>query len=317
VALVTETTDLAADLLVLELRELEARFIRLNLDRMPSDSAIVWHSPSSNGDRIIEAGRSRALSPVGAAWFRRFPTREANPTSTEGFIADQIHLAWRGFFQGAHWAWMNNPSAVSAAELKMSQLRAASAVGLMIPETLVTNDPTSAREFVADGPTIAKTIASRTMQEHDSTYAVFAQTVTVPDFDEDDAIGGCPMILQRRIDHEADVRVTVVGDQVFGASIHVSQRQPTDVDWRAVNQSRIRYDPFIPSPVVAEACLMLLKAFDLSYGALDFLRTPKGDLIFLELNPSGQWGWIERAVSLPISRAIAQTLVAMARERLT
>src|SRR6266851_4864116 len=43
-------------------------------------------------------------------------------------------------------------------------------------------------------------------------------------------------------------------------------------------------------------------------GALDFLVTPEGKWVFLEINPNGQWAWIEEETGLPIAAAIADAL---------
>ncbi len=47
----------------------------------------------------------------------------------------------------------------------------------------------------------------------------------------------------------------------------------------------------------------------LRFGALDFLVTPDGEWYFLEINPNGQWAWIEQETGLPISDAIADALL--------
>jgi glutathione synthase/RimK-type ligase-like ATP-grasp enzyme len=47
----------------------------------------------------------------------------------------------------------------------------------------------------------------------------------------------------------------------------------------------------------------------LVFGAVDFICTPAGEYVFLEVNPGGEWGMLERDLRLPISEAIAAALV--------
>ena len=51
-----------------------------------------------------------------------------------------------------------------------------------------------------------------------------------------------------------------------------------------------------------------MKKCGVSFGAVDMIVTPNDRYVFLEINPSGQFGWIEKLTGLPISRTIAEVL---------
>ena len=55
-------------------------------------------------------------------------------------------------------------------------------------------------------------------------------------------------------------------------------------------------------------CIRLLKELNLQFGAIDMIKTPDGSYIFLEINPNGQWAWIETQTGLQISDAIINFL---------
>ena len=55
-----------------------------------------------------------------------------------------------------------------------------------------------------------------------------------------------------------------------------------------------------------------MHALGLVYGAIDMRLTPNGEYVFLEVNPAGQWLFIEQATGQPISAAIAEALIARA-----
>lgn len=48
--------------------------------------------------------------------------------------------------------------------------------------------------------------------------------------------------------------------------------------------------------------------FDLSFGAFDFAVTTSGEWVMFECNPFGRYGWLEDALDLPITAALADLL---------
>ena len=54
--------------------------------------------------------------------------------------------------------------------------------------------------------------------------------------------------------------------------------------------------------------LELMSRLSLTYGAIDLVLTPDGRYVFLEINPNGQWLWIDEMLSLGISHSIAEWL---------
>lgn len=54
--------------------------------------------------------------------------------------------------------------------------------------------------------------------------------------------------------------------------------------------------------------LSFMKTFGLSFGAFDFAVTPDQEWIMFECNPFGAFGWLEDALHLPITAALADLL---------
>ena len=52
-----------------------------------------------------------------------------------------------------------------------------------------------------------------------------------------------------------------------------------------------------------------LELIDMPAGYFDFAVTAEGVPIFLEMNPNGQWLWMEQLTGYPISEEIAKALV--------
>jgi hypothetical protein len=113
-------------------------------------------------------------------------------------------------------------------------------------------------------------------------------------------------LFQEWVDKAYEVRLTVVGEQLFAARIDAgSSRARTD--WRSDYRS-LTYSLVEPPNQVTRAVHRLMFDLHLTYGALDFVVTPDGRWVFLELNPNGQWGWIQLATGQPIAAAIAERL---------
>ncbi len=104
----------------------------------------------------------------------------------------------------------------------------------------------------------------------------------------------------------------MVGERFFAVTIDVGDSMAALVDWRA-DQGCHRYLVTTVPDEVRAGVRGLLDRLGLVFGALDFSVTAEGEWFFLELNPNGQWGWIEAATGLPIASAIADVLEADSR----
>jgi glutathione synthase/RimK-type ligase-like ATP-grasp enzyme len=107
-----------------------------------------------------------------------------------------------------------------------------------------------------------------------------------------------------------ELRVTVVGDRVFSACIDSQRSEKSRIDWRRDGMGLIdEWGPYELPTEVEERLLMLVRRLGLNYGAADFILTPNGQHVFLEVNPVGEFFWLEKQPGLPLSSAIAQLLV--------
>lgn len=121
-----------------------------------------------------------------------------------------------------------------------------------------------------------------------------------------DAVGVTMTMFQERITCQHAIRLTVVDGQMFAAAIH-AHSPAAALDWRA-DQAHLSYSRAeIPPPVTA-GVRALMTALRLRFGAFDFLLTPEDEWVFLEVNPNGQWAFIEQAAGLPIAAAITEAL---------
>ena len=100
--------------------------------------------------------------------------------------------------------------------------------------------------------------------------------------------------------------MTVIGSRIFAAEISNSNKSVSG-DWRLI-KNQVSYRKINLKQGLKNKCIKLIRALGLVYGAIDFV-TKGNKFIFLEVNPTGEWGWLEKKLDFPISETIAKTLM--------
>lgn len=103
----------------------------------------------------------------------------------------------------------------------------------------------------------------------------------------------------------------MVGDKVFACEIHSQENQRTIDDWRHYNFDDLKDVKHLVHKLPSEVqdkCIRMADHFGLNFATFDLVLTPDGKYVFLEMNPNGQWLWIEDLTGLPISEAITDLL---------
>lgn len=315
ILLVTNKRDFAADRVVRELGSRDIPFARLNTEDFPTQIGYSFRLGAGEPIARLDLGHGRSVAAhdITAVWYRR-----PEPSHIDGRITDPVArrfaeresmAALHGFLAlaaGAH--WVNRPSANRDAEHKLAQLSAATSEGLRTPATLITSDTQEAAEFYASTrqQTVAKTLGPAFIHPRQRTQ-VYTSQVRPEHLDFIADIKYAPVILQERIDKLLEVRVNVIGEKVLAAAIDSQKSPATRDDWRRdVFQAPHRTHE-LPDDM-SERCRRLVRNFGLVFGALDLILTPDGEYVFLELNPNGEWDWIEAMTGLPIAAALVDAL---------
>jgi glutathione synthase/RimK-type ligase-like ATP-grasp enzyme len=220
------------------------------------------------------------------------------------FAYTESHEAFSGALALLKASWVNPPHLDERAHHKPLQLATAIRAGLTVPRTLITNDPDEARRFIDDvGParTIYKTFLAT--EEHWRETRVLRNE----ELQMIDAVRFAPVIFQEYIAADADIRVTIVGDELFAAAIR-SAPNGYSVDYRMDMEGATFTPAKLPDHVV-KMLHIFMQTLGIVYGAVDLLYTTDGDYIFLEVNPAGEWRFVEERTAQPITSAMADLLV--------
>lgn len=295
-----------------ELDRLGSRSVIVDTSRIPAVSAMSARY-SAHGDRWRlrqPDGSWLDLTGCRSGWWRR-----ALPPEHDARIVDPAQASWAlnetyeamsGLWDALPITWVSPPRAIEMSMMKTWQLSAARAAGLEVPETLVTTDPAEARAFIDRlglGKVVCKAFSAtidnwrETRMIGPAEYALLNQVAVAP------------VIFQEFVPAEVDLRITIVGEKFFAAAIH-SQELPYALDFRLFldTDTRVRMEPARLPDEVEQGLLRLLERADLRYGAVDMRLTPEGRYMFLEVNPVGQWRFVEDITGQPITGAMARLL---------
>jgi glutathione synthase/RimK-type ligase-like ATP-grasp enzyme len=292
----TNERDFAADLVVSELGRRGAWVSRLNIESARTQPVAPWLPNSA-----AEVGRS-------VVWWRQFEIDEQpnDLAEAEDLLIDRAQWrTWLAAIRTPNSSWMNDLWAARRAENKIEQLRVASAVGFTVPHTVVTNDRTVAAGFRQEvGSAVVKTLSAGYYSWSNQSF-VFTEVLDDSLLDRADYWNEVPIVVQQNLRGALDARVLSFGRHVFAAKC-----TSKGLDWR-----KTPFDPTLWSiwrlpQSVARLCLDYRAAFGLEFAAFDFMLA--GDEVyFLEANQAGEWMFLERALDLRVSAALADRLIEM------
>ena len=259
---------------------------------------------------------SIAAADIQAVWARKiWPARlsaELDPRFHQT-CRREAQTALRGFLGALENArWMDRMPCAAAGEDKLHQLRLASQCGLTIPRTLVTNDPDDARDFFhrVQGPVIAKLLTTVSYSMKAPSAFVYTNDVSEQDLEAAESLRYSPMVFQERIPKARELRVVFVAGAVFVGALEASQYDAHTTDWRKLPPTACSWQPAeLPADII-RGLTAFMAQLNLTFGAIDMIEQPDGRHVFLEVNPCGEWGMLERDLDYPISEAIADALLA-------
>jgi len=282
---------------------------RVNTDDLLSSWRFIIEP---NEAKLWSDKRVIRLRDVSSVYYRRaHAPRPLEKTSAEAwdFVAREARTALRGLYAHLSCPWISHHASITGAENKPLQLKLAREVGFSVPETLITNDPGTAQAFVrAREKTITKAVSYG-----DLGHGKVLHTSLVPGWSEDMAsqISLAPTMLQEYVEKVADWRVTVVDDRVFACRIDSQSNPEYEIDMRRGLHDPTLAHELLPIPVADQLrCVELVRLLRLRFGAIDLAEGVDGALWFLEINPNGQWAWIEDRTGAPISDTLAAALIA-------
>ena len=291
---------------------------RLDTDLFPTGVQLSLAENNKKKQVVISGPQGELnLEDIKSIWYRRVRLGEKIPGAMDPELRNasigEARAVFFGFLESVDAFILDRVSKIRIASHKQVQLQIAKKVGLEIPRTLTTNKPEAVREFFSTckNGMITKMLSSFSVYEGDKEKVVFTNLVKAADLEDLEGISYCPMTFQENIPKKLELRITIVGNQVFAASLDSQASQLAQNDWRKDGRGLIdSWEGYSLPRRIETKLLKMMDYFQLNYGAVDIIVTPDNRHVFLEINPAGEFFWLEHyKPQFPISRAIADVLL--------
>lgn len=317
------------DLVCQSLTDLGYQAVRLNCDTFPSQSQLSYRINSNRRGHYISindmVGNNTKVSQtitsndIVAVWLRKncLPRIDLNNANGEQheFLQQCIHeseqaknLMLSGLDQVP---WIDPLENILRGENKGLQLRYAIDTSLAIPDTLISNCPEQVRQFYNDhqGKIVTKMLTPLVVSMGRPSAFVYTSRILPEHLDQLDGLRYAPMVFQNEIEKAYELRIIYVNGQCFTGKIDtLGAAEKTRVDWRQSGANEYQWQSYtLPDNIVSQLS-QFMRLIGLSFGAIDMIVTPEGQYVFLEVNPCGEWGMLQKFLNLPIAQAIAQAL---------
>lgn len=303
ILIITHEEDYTADYVVDKLNRLGISYLRYNTENLLFRNDIKIEIADTLKLKIC------SNDPINSVWFRRIKLPEFDDVDihTQEYVYDEINSFYKNLWYLINARWLSHPESIYRAENKLLQLKEALNVGFQVPETLVSSNPEEITKFYYqhNGNIVIKPISNNQFMKGAEAKLIFTNKLKDSHIKNLRSYLPLPSVYQAYVEKDVEIRVTVVGNKVYSAYVDSQSSKNAKVDWRKEKQ---KFHPFSLPENISRKCLAIVKNLGLSFGAIDMIKNKKGDFVFLEINPNGQWAWIEIDTGLEISNAIVRFL---------
>lgn len=305
---------------VKHLKKMGEKLYRFNTETFPKNKAFtvmlrdndVCGSLRTINDSVLK-DTTINWENIKSVWYRR-PAFPEMIDSIRGdfreFGINESRAALWSLYTSMDARWVNPPllSSKLLEDNKLYQMKIAQSVGLTVPDTIISNNFEDVLSFASTYKNLAvKPLYTTVFREGNSDLLfLYTNKITRKEIsDREREIGLCPIMLQEYIEKKVELRITIVGQEIFACAIHSQDSKQTLHDWRKYDFSGVKHEKYRLPDDIKSYLFKLMESLGLLYGAIDMIITPNDEYVFLEINPNGQWGWIEELTGMQISKSIA------------
>lgn len=309
---ITSTLDAHVDYLIKDLSDDD--FFRFNVDDYLTFHTMSYKVSNSKLDVKIfnKIGFDLDMSKVKSIYYRRPTTptiidKIENSNMKQLIEKETMEFLRQYYYSFPNLKWLTNPYKTHLTKGRVNQLAFASKLNFNIPKTIVTNSYDDFLTFFNEcqRKVIIKSINplsyTRKDGEKEGFYTEVIDDNNIKDIDFS-SLSNAPTLFQEFIDPEYELRITSVGNQHFTTKIVSSI-----TDWRK-QKAIVTYEKYQLPKNIELLISEYLNIYDLNFGCFDLIKGKDGQYYFLELNPNGQWLWLEQETGLPIREAIIDYL---------
>ena len=303
--ILSSSIDFSTDLICYELHKRNKRFLRLNRDYFRKYEILYSLQESTMFVKIDEMEYSISNDTIKGIYFRApvFLRSHKKYNLNEQLYRSQWSSFIRNLISFDKAKWINHPVSTYQAENKMYQLKCAKEIGLNVPKTYIGN--VLSQHISSCTNYIVKSLDTALFYIDSQELFTYSSIVNGEEL-LDANIKDAPIILQECLEDKQDLRVTVVGDKLFSISI-TNKGKNIYGDWRKISKNDLVYKEINLPKDIATKILKLMKQLGLVFGGVD-LAVMDNKYYFIEVNPTGEWGWLSSGSDIPVDKAIVDEL---------
>ena len=292
-------------------------YARVNLEDVPDNLAATVGIEGDNPLSMLLTigGRPIDYDAIRVVLYRNFRivgSRLAAEALPQRVAARQWHQLLMSLARRTSSRWINDPIASETASDRVGQLVLARRLGFRVPDSMVTNDPDALDRFYErhHGDIVVKSLHHHRHEHNGVVSDFFTRQVTADDLSATSDIRCAPLMFQAREPHTRELRVTVVGDRTLAVELDLSAAGSV-TDLHETDLGRLPKKHVGLARRISEACVEMRAQLGLVYAAVDFIIDDEDQLVFLEVNPAGDWGWVEHQSGAPITDAVVAQIEAL------
>ncbi len=290
--------------------------IRLNTEDFLTNTELSFSNKSFHV-KLKDSQKEFTNEEIISVWFRR--PKKINPANyndkgIDVFVEQQANAVLRGLYFCLHDTalWVNSLPSMHRARIKLQQIFLAQELKFTVPATLVTNKPNEALAFFDEHKLICnKSIDEPNFSIDGRLYPYLTKLIKTRSEIEKtfEAITNCPTLFQQYIDKAFDIRVIVLGREIFAFEIHSQNDELSKVDFRGKSPDKLEHKLHQLPKSISDKIFEFMKVQGLIYSAFDFVYSTDDKYYFIENNCNGQWLWLELLTEIKISDKIMSLLL--------
>jgi glutathione synthase/RimK-type ligase-like ATP-grasp enzyme len=306
VLILTKKTDIESDLVGIKLLKHGIDYVKITEEDIPLNFGFKFDTRTN--EKSILYLRNRRINPrnIKIVLFRYFDLKFLNYYTGifQAFFAQQWYQAFNCLRLTLDSTWINDSQKTFDSENRLRQLVTAQKIGLSIPETSITNSILEGKKFLKRNPkSIMKVLHHHEITLKHRSFKFLTNNMEADHLLSFEDLVYAPVIFQRKIENDSEIRVTVVGDKIFSCKLSINDKNKYS-DLHKIEESKIIFEEINLGKKMEKLCIKLNRELGLLVSSIDFVQGKNGEFFFLEINPIGDWYWIEKRTNLPITKSM-------------
>ena len=308
VLIISNSMDFTTDLICIELNKRNVKYVRLNRDmfnkyKIKVDIENISMFIGINEEEYIISDKNLVSIYYRAPVFLR-----ENFTKYINMEEQLYRSQWMSFMRNLsifeNCRWVNNPNSTFTAEDKLLQLKKAKEIGFNIPNTLLVNS-LDYLDIKDEEQYVVKSLDTVLLKHNNKESFAYTNIISGKELKKS-RLDIAPIIFKKCISGKTDIRAKIIRNKIIPLKIE-KNNIGINGDWR-LEKENVEYSAIKLPEEIEKKCIKIVETFKLSFGGIDLVEK-NGKYYFIEINPTGEWAWLNEKSNSRIDKAICDYLL--------